>query len=314
VPSAIADSVLDLIGFTPMVRLHRMTGPEDAEVVVKLEAYNPAGSIKDRAELSMIETAEREGKIRPGDTLVEPTSGNTGIGLAMVAAVKGYRLVLTMPDDASPVRRSLLRRYGAQVILTPAGKLMQGAIERAKRILASEPRSFMLQQFENEANPDAHRHATAQEILDATGEKIDAFVVGVGTGGTLTGVGQVLTERVPGVHIVAVEPARCAALAGGPIQRHRIEGMGAGFVPGIVDQELIDEVVACEDDDALQTSRDLAAREGISAGTSGGAAVWGALQIARRLGRGKRVVTVIPDAWDRYAGSDGVGPQPGTKL
>ena len=310
----IVDSVLELVGRTPMVRLRRLTGPDDAEVVVKLEAYNPAGSVKDRAALSMIEAAEEAGKIKPGDTLVEPTSGNTGIGLAMVAAVKGYRLVITMPDDASAVRRSLLRRYGAQVILTPAGNLMKGAIERARRIVAAEPRAFMLQQFENDANPDAHRTTTAREILQATDERIDAFVAGVGTGGTLTGVGQVLKEQLDTVELVAVEPARCAALSGGAIHRHGIEGMGAGFVPAIIDRQTIDKVLTCEDADALQTSKDLAAQEGISAGISGGAAVWGALQVAQRLGAGKRVVTVVPDAWDRYAGNDGVAPLSSTKL
>jgi cysteine synthase A len=312
--SGIVDSVLQLVGGTPMVRLHRLVGEGDAEVVVKLEAYNPAGSVKDRAALSMIEAAEKAGTIKPGDTLVEPTSGNTGIGLAMVAAVKGYRLVITMPDDASPVRRSLLRRYGAQVILTPAGNLMKGAIDRAKRIVASESRAFMLQQFENDANPDAHRQTTAREILEATGESVDAFVVGVGTGGTLTGVGQVLRDALPSVRIVAVEPARSAALSGGPIHRHGIEGMGAGFVPKIVDRDLIDEVLTCEDNDALHMSKDLAAKEGISAGISGGAAVWGALQVARTLGKGNRVVTLIPDAWDRYAGGESVAPLSSTKL
>jgi cysteine synthase len=310
----IADTVLQLVGHTPMVRLRRLPGPDAAEVVVKLEAFNPAGSVKDRAAVRMIEAAEREGKIRPGDTLVEPTSGNTGIGLAMVAAVKGYRLVITMPDDASPVRRALLRRYGARVILTPAGKLMQGAIERARRLLAEEPRAYMLQQFENEENPAAHRETTAREILDATQGRIDAFVAGVGTGGTLTGVGQVLRRELDAVELVAVEPARAPALQGGTTMRHGIEGIGAGFVPAILDRGLIDTVLACEDADALATSKDLAALEGISAGTSGGAAVWGALQVARRLGAGKRVVTLIPDAWDRYAGADSVTPLSSTKL
>ncbi len=297
----IVDSVLELVGRTPMVRLRNLPGPDAAEVVVKLEAYNPAGSVKDRVALAMIEAAEREGRIRPGDTLVEPTSGNTGIGLALVAAVKGYRLIITMPDDSSAVRRALLRRYGAQVILTPAGELMQGAIDRAKKIVAEESRAFMLQQFENEANPAVHAASTAREILEATQGKVDAFVAGVGTGGTITGVGRVLRQELGTVRLVAIEPSRSQALGGKPVHRHGIEGIGAGFVPRVLDRGLVDAVLACDDDDALRTSAALAAREGINAGISGGAAVWGALQVATQLGSGRRVVTVIPDAWDRYA-------------
>ncbi len=302
--SGIVDSILDLIGSTPMVRLRRLPAPGSAEVVVKLEAFNPAGSVKDRVALAMIEAAEREGRLRPGDTIVEPTSGNTGIGLALVAAVKGYRLVITMPDDSSTERRSLLRRYGAQVVLTRAGKLMQGAIDRARQIAATEPNCVMLQQFENPANPRAHREHTAREILEATGGRLDAFVAGVGTGGTITGVGQVLRQELEDVLIVAVEPRRSPALGGGEIHRHTIEGIGAGFVPRVLDREIIDEVIQCDDADAFATAAALTAREGISAGPSAGAALWGALQIAERLGPGKRVVTVIPDNWDRYATTD----------
>jgi cysteine synthase A len=308
----IVDSVLELVGRTPMVRLRNLPEAGSAEVVVKLEAYNPAGSVKDRVALAMIEAAERDGRISPGDTLVEPTSGNTGIGLALVAAVKGYRLIITMPDDSSSVRRSLLRRYGAQVILTPAGELMQGAIERAKKIVAEEPRAFMLQQFENEANPTVHGQTTAREILEATGNRIDAFVAGVGTGGTITGVGRALRSVLGDVKLIAVEPARSQALVGGKVNRHGIEGIGAGFVPRVLDRGLIDEVLACDDDEAVRVSAALAAREGINAGISGGAAVWGALLIAARLGSGRRVVTVIPDAWDRYA--VGSAPHPLSPL
>ena len=304
----IVDNVLELIGKTPLVRLRNLPGPHAAEVVVKLEAFNPAGSTKDRAALSMIEAAEADGTLKPGATIIEPTSGNTGIGLAMVAAVKGYKLVITMPDDASSVRRSLLRRYGARVILTPAGELMKGAIERAKALAADDTDAVMLQQFDNDANPDAHRRGTALEILEATDRKIDGFVAGIGTGGTFTGVGQVLKEALPDVYLAAVEPRRSPALSGGDVRRHSIEGIGAGFVPNNVDRRLLDEVFQCDDKVAADMSTKLASREGVSAGPSGGAAVWGAIELARRLGKGKRVVTIVPDAWDRYATDEMVHP------
>jgi cysteine synthase A len=296
----IADSMLELVGATPMVRLRRLPDAGAAEVVVKLESFNPAGSVKDRVSLAMIEAAERDGRLREGDTIVEPTSGNTGIGLALAAAVKGYRLIITMPDDSSIERRRLLEHYGAQVVLTPARKLMQGAIDRAHEIVAGNPRCFMPGQFDNPANPQTHRDTTAQEILEATDRRIDAFVVGVGTGGTITGVGQVLRQELGTLLVVAVEPAKSRALSGGATRPHGIEGIGAGFVPSVLDRDVIDEVIACEDEAAYSTASRLAREEGISAGMSAGAAVWGALQIAARLGEGKRVVSVIPDAWDRY--------------
>lgn len=301
---AIADSILDLVGGTPMVRLRKLPEAGDAEVVVKLESFNPAGSVKDRVALGMIEAAERDGRLEPGDTIVEPTSGNTGIGLALAAAVKGYRLILTMPDNASMERRRILEHYGAQVVLTPARKLMPGAIERAHQIVEGNPRCFMPQQFDNPANPQTHRDTTAREILSATEGRIDALCFGVGTGGTITGVGQVLRETVDSLLIVAVEPASSRSLSGGPIKAHSIEGIGAGFVPKVLDREVIDEVIVCEDATAYATAGRLAREEGISAGMSGGAAVWGALRLASRLGTGKRVVSVIPDAWDRYASVD----------
>jgi cysteine synthase A len=298
----ILDSVLELIGGTPMVRLRRIAGEPSgmADVVVKLEGQNPAGSVKDRACIAMIEAAERDGRLRPGDTIVEPTSGNTGIGLALVAAVKGYRLILCMPDDAAVERRAIMTQYGAEVVLTPARKLMKGAIERAREIAASNPRCFLPQQFDNPANPEAHRTGTAREILRDTGGALDAFVAGVGTGGTITGVGSVLKRELPHVRIVAVEPAASPVLGGGAPARHQLHGLGAGFVPAVLDRAVIDEVVACEDLAAFEMAGRLAREEGIAAGPSGGAAVWAAVEIARRLGPGKRVVTLLPDAWDRY--------------
>jgi cysteine synthase len=298
----IADSVLELIGATPMVRLRRIAGPDrgTAEVVVKLEGQNPAGSVKDRACIAMIEAAEEQGRLRPGDTIVEPTSGNTGIGLALVAAVKGYRLILTMPDDASPERRALMEHYGAEVVLTPARRLMKGAIDRAREIVAHNPRCFMPQQFDNPANTEAHRAGTAREILRDTGGVLDAFVAGVGTGGTITGVGETLKAEVPGVRVIAVEPAGSSVLAGGCAGQHAIQGIGAGFVPALLNRDVIDEVLACGEDAAFDMAGRLAREEGITPGPSGGAAVWGAVEIARRLGPGRRVVTVLPDSWDRY--------------
>jgi cysteine synthase A len=298
----IVDSVLELIGATPMVRLRRIAGAAAgiADVIVKLEAHNPGGSVKDRACIAMIEAAERDGRLKAGDTIVEPTSGNTGIGLALVAAVKGYRLILTMPDDASIERRAMMVHYGAEVVLTPARKLMKGALDRAREIVAQNPRCFMPQQFDNPANPEAHRTGTAPEILAATGGAIDAFVAGVGTGGTITGVGEVLKRDVPGLRVFAVEPAASPVLSGGAPGQHAIQGIGAGFVPPVLARGIIDETLQCTDEDAFATSGRLAREEGITSGLSGGAAVWGALEIARRLGAGKRVVTVIPDSWDRY--------------
>jgi cysteine synthase A len=302
----IADSVLDLVGHTPMVRLRRIAGATAgiAEVVCKLEGQNPAGSVKDRACLAMIEAAERDGRLVPGDTIVEPTSGNTGIGLALVAAVKGYRLILCMPDDASAERRALLAHYGAEVVLTPGRKLMRGAIDRAKEIVASNPRCFMPQQFDNPANPAAHRQGTALEILADTNRAIDAFVAGVGTGGTISGVGEVLKRELPSIVIVAVEPASSQVLGGKAAAAHAIQGIGAGFVPSVLRRDLVDEVLACEERAAFDMAGRLAREEGITAGMSGGAAVWAAVQIATRLGAGKQVVTVIPDTWDRYTSVD----------
>jgi len=296
----IADTVLDLVGGTPMVRLNRVVPAGSAQIVAKIESMNPAGSVKDRIALNMIETAEREGRLKPGDTIVEPTSGITGIGLAMVAAVKGYRLIVTMPEDMSLARRDLLARYGAEVMLTPAIEGMTGAVFAAQELLASHPNYFMPQQFENPANPEIHRKATALEILEATDGKFDALVLGVGTGGTITGVGEVARERIPGLLIVAVEPTRSPVLQGGRAGVHAIQGIGASFVPNILNREIYDEIMAIGDDDAIEMSRRLCREEGLLVGISAGANVVASLRVAKRLGEGKRVVTVLPDTGERY--------------
>jgi cysteine synthase len=297
----IADSVLDLVGKTPMVRLNRVVPAGSAEVVGKMESLNPAGSVKDRIALNMIEAAEREGKLKPGDTIIEPTSGNTGIGLAMVAAVKGYKLVVTMPEDMSLARRDLLARYGVEVVLTPAIEGMTGAVFAAQELIAKNKQYFMCQQFENAANPDIHRRTTAQEILEATEARIDALVAGVGTGGTITGVGEVLREKLgKALLIVAVEPTRSPVLGGGRAGVHAIQGIGASFVPGILNRDVYDEIIAVTDEDAIDMSRRLCREEGMLVGISSGANVWAAIKVARRLGEGKRVVTVLCDTGERY--------------
>lgn len=296
----VADSVLDLIGNTPMVRLRRVVPAHSAEVLAKLENLNPAGSVKDRIALSMVEAAEREGRLKPGGTIVEPTSGNTGIGLAMVAAVKGYRLILTMPEDYSLERRRLLTRFGAELILTPAIEGMTGAVYAAQELVAANPDYFMPQQFENPANPEIHRNTTAMEILEATEGRLDAFVAGVGTGGTITGVGQVLRERAPHVRIIAVEPARAAVLSGGKGGLHGIQGIGASFVPGVLDRSILDEVRCVEDEEAYAMMLRLTREEGLLVGISSGANVHVAVQVAKELGEGKVVVTVLPDTGERY--------------
>jgi cysteine synthase A len=297
---SIADSVLDLIGNTPLVRLNRLPSPGSATILAKVESQNPGGSVKDRIARSMIEDAEQRGALRAGSTLVEPTSGNTGIGLALVAVVKGYRLILTMPDDMSLERRRLLARLGAELVLTPAIEGMTGAVYAAQELCRTNPGYVMLQQFENPANPDVHRRTTALEILEATGGKIDAFVAGVGTGGTITGVGEVLRQRAPRVRIVAVEPTRSPVLSGGKARVHGIQGIGASFVPGILNRAVIDEVVQVKDEDAMGTALRLAREEGLLVGISAGANVWAALGVAERLGAGRTVVTVLCDTGERY--------------
>jgi cysteine synthase A len=296
----IADSVLDLIGGTPLVRLRRLPRPGSAAVLAKLESRNPGGSVKDRIALSMVEDAERRGLLKPGATLVEPTSGNTGIGLAVVAAVKGYRLVLTMPEDMSLERRRLLQRLGAEIHLTPAIEGMTGAVYAAQELCRAHPEYVMPQQFQNPANPDVHRRTTALEILEATDGRLDAFVAGVGTGGTVTGVGEVLRAKLERVRIVAVEPARSPVLAGGKFRVHGIQGIGASFVPGIFNRAVVDEILPVRDEDAMATTLALARQEGLLVGISAGANVWAALEVAAELGTGKTVVTVLCDTGERY--------------
>ncbi len=295
----VVDSVLDLIGGTPLIRLSRLVEDGSAQVLGKLESLNPGGSVKDRIAKAMIEDAEKSGHLKPGATIVEPTSGNTGIGLAMVAAVKGYRLILTMPESMSVERRTLLSLYGAELVLTPAIEGMSGAVHAAET-LAKERGYFMPQQFMNPANPEIHRQTTAQEILDATDSKLDAFVATVGTGGTLTGVGEIIKEKVPDVRVFAVEPARSPVLSGGKAGPHSIQGIGAGFVPGILNMDIIDEIITVADEDAFRTARRLAQEEGILTGISAGAAVFATLGVARKLGKGKTVVVILPDTGERY--------------
>jgi cysteine synthase A len=297
----IADSVLGLVGATPLVRLNRVIPQGAAQVLGKMENLNPGGSVKDRIALAMIEDAERKGTLTAGATIVEPTSGNTGIGLALVAAVKGYRLILTMPEDMSLERRRLLERYGAELILTPAIEGMTGAVFAANQLVEKNAGYFMPQQFENAANPEVHYRTTGREILNATGGRIDAFVAGVGTGGTITGVGRALREEAgDAVQLIAVEPARSPVLSGGRAGMHGIQGIGASFVPGVLDRTLYNEVMRIEDKDAVAMTRRLAREEGILAGISSGANVFAARKIAERLGEGKVVVTIISDTGERY--------------
>ncbi|GMU40359.1 MAG: O-acetylserine sulfhydrylase [Chloroflexota bacterium] len=296
---AIADSVLDLIGNTPLVRLSHIGEPGAAEILGKFEVFNPAGSVKDRIARSMVEAAEVSGRLKPGDTLVEPTSGNTGIGLAMVCATKGYRLVLTMPEDMSLERRRLLERFGVELVLTPAIEGMTGAVHTAQELVA-EKKYVMLGQFENPANPQVHRETTGPEIIRATGGRLDAFVAGVGTGGTITGVGQALREAGIRARVVAVEPARAPVLQGGRAGLHGIQGIGASFIPGVLDREIYGEVVGVRDEDAYEMAKRLTREEGLLTGISSGANVWAALKVARELGPGKRVVTMLCDTGERY--------------
>src|SRR3989338_6648463 len=296
----IAENTLELITKTPMVRLNKIVEPDMARILAKLEFYNPGGSVKDRICLAMINDAERKGLIKEGSTIIEPTSGNTGIGLAMICAVKGYKCILTMPETMSLERIYILKSYGAEVVLTPGAEGMTGSIKKAEEFLKKTPNSFMPQQFKNKANPEMHRKTTAKEIIDVTNGDIDAFIAGVGTGGTITGVGEVLKERNPKIRIIAVEPKSSAVLSGEKPGPHKIQGIGAGFIPDILNRNIIDEIIAVDDNSAFKTSRALAKEEGLFVGISSGAVVWAGLKVAKTLDKDKTIVVILPDAGDRY--------------
>jgi cysteine synthase A len=297
----IANTVVELIGETPLVRLGRLAAGLQAEVVAKLESFNPAHSVKDRIGAAMIQAAEKSGALTPGRIIIEPTSGNTGIALAMVAAARGYQCVLTMPESMSRERRMLLRAYGAQLILTPGAEGMAGAIKKAEEIAASDSRYFMPQQFNNPANPEIHRKTTAEEIWRDTEGQLDILVAGVGTGGTITGVGEVLKSRKPSLKVVAVEPDASPVLSGEPKGPHKIQGLGAGFIPAVLNTGIYDEIIRVKDEDAMDTARRMAKEDGLLVGISSGAATWAALQVAnRKENAGKLIVVIIPDFGERY--------------
>lgn len=295
----VADNILGLIGETPIVKLNGITGEDSADIYAKLEFFNPASSVKDRIALAMVEAAEKEGLLKEGDTIIEPTSGNTGIGLAMVAAAKGYKSVLVMPDTMSKERRNLLRAYGAELVLTPGAQGMKAAIAKAEE-LKNENGYFMPEQFSNEANPEVHARTTGKEIVEQMSDGLDAFVSGIGTGGTLTGAGKVLREHFKDVKLYAVEPSDSPVLSGGSPSPHKIQGLGAGFVPKVLDTELYEEVVLVENETAFETARKVATTNGILGGISSGAAVAAAKEVADKLGKGKKVLTVLPDNGERY--------------
>ncbi|WP_440970720.1 cysteine synthase A [Peribacillus frigoritolerans] len=300
----IVNNITELIGDTPVVRINHLTAEDDAEVFVKLEYFNPSRSVKDRAAFNLIRQAELDGIIQAGATIIEPTSGNTGIGLAMNAAAKGYRAIMVMPDNMSKERINILKAYGAEVVLTPASERMPGAIRKAEELAAEIPNSFIPQQFENQANPDIHRVTTAVEILDQMDGDLDVFVATAGTGGTITGTGEALKEQLPDLRVVVVEPKGSPVLSGGKPGPHKLVGTSPGFIPSILNTEVFDEIVQAADEDAISTMKDMASKEGILIGPSGGASVWTALQEARRLGSGKRVLCIAPDNGERYLSMD----------
>jgi cysteine synthase A len=297
--SKYVNSITELIGRTPIVKLNHVGDENSAEVFVKLEYFNPGSSVKDRIALAMIEDAEKKGLLKEGDTIIEPTSGNTGIGLAMVAAAKGYKAVLVMPETMSIERRNLLRAYGAELVLTPGPEGMKGAVNKATE-LAKENGYFMPQQFENGANPEVHKLTTGPEIVEQMGDQLDAFIAGIGTGGTITGAGQVLKEHYAGIKIYAVEPKDSPILSGGKPGPHKIQGIGANFVPEVLDTQIYDEVIQISTEEAFEAARNVARHEGILGGISSGAAIAAAIQVAKKLGKGKKVLAIVPDNGERY--------------
>lgn len=296
----VVNSVLDLIGQTPVVRLNRMVDDNDAEVYVKLEKYNPAGSIKDRPALYMIEKGEKEGILKKGSIILEATSGNTGIGLAMTASIKGYPIVIVMPENMSEERKKILTMYGAELVLTPANKGMPGAVAKAHEMAAADPHYYLINQFENPDNAESHAIFTGKEIMEQMDRDVDAVVIGVGSGGTIAGVAKVFKQEMPDTLIIAIEPANSAVLSGKSPGTHEIQGIGAGFIPPILNTNLIDEVIAVKDEEAVTTCKELARKEALLVGISSGAAVYGALQIAHRLGKGKKILAIAPDGADKY--------------
>jgi cysteine synthase A len=304
VQDGIYDNISQVIGHTPIVRLNRLPKDSWAEMLVKLESFNPGGSVKDRIGLSMIEAAERDGRLKPGGTIVEPTSGNTGIGLAMVGAAKGYKVILTMPEEYSVERVTLLRAYGAEVVLTARAEAMQGAIDKAEELVRQHPDYFMPQQFRNPANPEVHRKTTAKEILDVLGEKLDALVVGLGTGGTATGTGEILKQKIKSLKLFAIEPAESPVFSGGKAGPHKIQGIGAGFIPEVFNRKVVDRFIPVSYEDARTAARRLAEQEGILCGISSGAILHASCTVAQELGRGKRLLAILPDTGERYLSTE----------
>ncbi len=301
---AIFEDMTSAVGFTPLVKINKL-GSGKATILAKLESYNPCGSVKDRIAMSMIEAAEKKGLIKADTVIIEPTSGNTGIGLAFICAAKGYQLLLTMPESMSVERRKLLKLFGAKIVLTPAERGMTGAVEEAERLVAENPNAFMPQQFNNPANPQIHRETTAKEIWVDSGGKVDIFVSGVGTGGTLTGCGEVLKQNNKNLKVVAVEPKDSPVLSGGKPGPHKIQGIGAGFVPEVLNVEIIDEIIQVSNDDAMEVTRELAVKEGILVGISSGAAMWAAIQLSERQeNEGKTIVVILPDTGERYISTE----------
>lgn len=300
----VAKNVLELIGQTPVVSLNNMGSQDSAEIYVKLEGFNPAGSIKDRPGLYMIEKAEEMGLLQPGSIILEATSGNTGIGLAMAASLKGYPIVIVMPENMSEERKKILRAYGAELLLTPAAEGMPGAVKTAQNMAESDSRYYLVKQFENPANAECHKVTTATEILEQMGTNLDALVCGVGSGGTLTGIAQMLKQEIPGIKIIAVEPASSAVLSGKPAGPHKIQGIGAGFIPSVLNLNLVDNIIVVSDEDAIETCRQLARQEALLLGISSGAAVFAALQLADKMGKGKKILAIAPDSADKYISTE----------